>query len=105
MNAPLTLPTTLPLALALLRTLSLAEWRHHPWRHLLALLAVALGVALGFAVHLINGSALDEFGTAVRQVGFARLSGLRLRNVVDYLESLIGDQIDAGKFSVFSNRL
>jgi len=42
------------------------EWRHHPWRHAMALLAVAVGVALGFAVHLINASALAEFGAAVR---------------------------------------
>ena len=42
------------------------EWRHHPWRHAVALLAVALGVALAFSVHLINGSALSEFSSAVR---------------------------------------
>ena len=38
--------------------LSLAEWRHHPWRHGAALLAVALGVALASSVQLINHSAL-----------------------------------------------
>jgi len=42
------------------------EWRHHPWRHAVALLAVALGVALAFSVHLINQSALAEFSAAVR---------------------------------------
>ncbi|MDO9074296.1 MAG: FtsX-like permease family protein [Rubrivivax sp.] len=42
------------------------EWRHHPWRHAVALLAVALGVALAFSVHLINNSALAEFSQAVR---------------------------------------
>ncbi len=42
------------------------EWRHHPWRHGVALLAVALGVALAYSVHLINGSALAEFSAAVR---------------------------------------
>jgi putative ABC transport system permease protein len=45
-----------------------AEWRHHPWRQCVAVLAVALGVALAFAVHLINASALAEFGAAVRSV-------------------------------------
>jgi putative ABC transport system permease protein len=59
---------SLALPLTLLKSVSLAEWRHHPWRHALALLAVALGVALAFAVELINASALDEFGAAVRQV-------------------------------------
>ncbi len=42
------------------------EWRHHPWRHAVALLAVALGVALAYSVHLINNSALAEFSQAVR---------------------------------------
>ena len=48
--------------------LSLAEWRHHPWRHGVALLAVALGVALASSVQMINQSALAEFSQAVRSV-------------------------------------
>jgi putative ABC transport system permease protein len=54
---------------ALLRTFSWQEARQHPWRHLAAVVAVALGVALAFSVHLINASALDEFSQAVRAVG------------------------------------
>jgi putative ABC transport system permease protein len=50
----------------LLPLLILREWRHHPWRHAVALLAVALGVALAYSVHLINSSALAEFSGAVR---------------------------------------
>ncbi len=46
--------------------LSLAEWRHHPGRHAVALLAVALGVALASSVQIINESALSEFSRAVR---------------------------------------
>ncbi len=46
--------------------LSWREWTHHPWRHGMALLAVALGVALAWSVHLINASALAEFSAAVR---------------------------------------
>ncbi len=42
------------------------EWRSHPWRHGVAALAVAMGVALAFSVHLINRSALAEFAIAVR---------------------------------------
>jgi len=49
-----------------LRALSLPEWRLHPWRHATVALAVALGVALAFSVHLINASALSEFAGAVR---------------------------------------
>ena len=54
--------------LALLRTFSWQDLRHHPWRSLAAVVAVMLGVALAFAVHVINASALDEFSQAVRAV-------------------------------------
>src|SRR5512133_1329256 len=53
---------------ALLYTFSWQELRHHPWRSLAAALAVMLGVALAFSVHLINNSALSEFSQAVRAV-------------------------------------
>jgi putative ABC transport system permease protein len=52
--------------LTLLRQVSLREWRLHPVRQGLAIVAVALGVALAFSVHLINESALSEFSSAVR---------------------------------------
>ena len=55
---------------ALIRLLPLLwrDWQHHPWRHALVMLAVALGVALAFSVQVINHSALAEFGAAVRAV-------------------------------------
>ncbi|WP_137918886.1 ABC transporter permease [Hydrogenophaga sp. 2FB] len=53
---------------ALLSTFSLQELRHHPWRNASAIVAVLLGVALAFAVHLINASALAEFSSAVSSV-------------------------------------
>ena len=40
--------------IGLLRQLSWPELRHHPWRNAAALVAVMLGVALAFSVHLIN---------------------------------------------------
>ena len=58
----------MPTMLRALLRLSLAEWRHHPWRHGVALLAVALGVALASSVQTINASALAEFAQAVRSV-------------------------------------
>lgn len=51
-----------------LRWMILGEGRARPGRVLLAALAIAVGVALGFAVHLVNRSALDEFGRAVQTV-------------------------------------
>lgn len=47
------------------------EARQHPGRIAVAVLAIAIGVALGFAVHLINGSALAAFGQAVNTVNGA----------------------------------
>ncbi len=55
--------------LSLLQTFSLQELRHHPWRNAAAVVAVMLGVALAFSVHLINASALSEFSSAVRSAG------------------------------------
>ena len=52
----------------LLKSFSWQELRHHPWRNAAAVVAVMLGVALAFSVHLINSSALDEFSNAVRSV-------------------------------------
>ena len=57
-----------PTMLDLLRTFSWRELRHNPWRNAAAVVAVMLGVALAFSVHLINASALSEFSGAVRSV-------------------------------------
>jgi putative ABC transport system permease protein len=53
----------------LITTFSWQELKHHPWRNAAAVVAVMLGVALAFSVHLINTSALDEFSQAARSVG------------------------------------
>lgn len=59
----------------LLTSFSWQEVRQHPWRNAAAVVSVMLGVALAFAVHLINASALNEFAQAVRSVsGQADLS-------------------------------
>lgn len=52
----------------LLRWLVLSEWRAHPLRAGIAVLAIALGVALGYAIHLINGAAFNEFAAAARSL-------------------------------------
>src|SRR5262245_17162816 len=48
--------------------LVLGPLREHPGRAVLAIVAIALGVALGVAVHLINASALVEFEIAARHL-------------------------------------
>ncbi|MGE0100546.1 MAG: FtsX-like permease family protein [Hydrogenophaga sp.] len=64
---------------ALLSTFSRQELRHHPWRNASAVVAVMLGVALAFAVHLINASALAEFSSAVSAVNGQPDLSLRAR--------------------------
>jgi putative ABC transport system permease protein len=50
------------------RWLLLGEWRAHPVRALLAVAAIAVGVAMGFAIHLINAAALNEFSSAIKSL-------------------------------------
>lgn len=50
------------------RWMILGEWRAHPMRVVTAAVAIAVGVALGLAVHLVNASALSEFSKAVSAV-------------------------------------
>ncbi|GAB2843314.1 FtsX-like permease family protein [Pseudoduganella ginsengisoli] len=44
------------------------EWRTHPVRALTAIFAIAIGVSLGFAIHLINAAAFNEFSSAVKSL-------------------------------------
>jgi putative ABC transport system permease protein len=46
----------------------LGTLREHPGRAALAVFAIALGVALGVAVHLVNSSAINEFELAARHL-------------------------------------
>ncbi|HEY0846013.1 MAG TPA: FtsX-like permease family protein [Noviherbaspirillum sp.] len=50
------------------RWLMSGEWRAHPVRTLVAVMAIALGVALGFAIHLINAAAYNEFSAAIKSL-------------------------------------
>ena len=50
------------------RWLITGEWRMHPLRATLAVIAIAIGVALGFAVDLINGAAFNEFTAATKSI-------------------------------------
>ncbi len=52
----------------LMRWLWAGQLRGSPGRTLAALAAVAIGVALGLSIHLVNRSALDAFGAAIAVV-------------------------------------
>jgi putative ABC transport system permease protein len=55
-------------SLKLWRILLLAQLREQPARFLVTVLALALGVALGSSVYLVNASALNEFGLATKRL-------------------------------------
>ncbi len=55
-------------ALTIWRVLLLAQLRESPARLLVTVLAIALGVALGAAVYLVNSAALNEFGLATKRL-------------------------------------
>ncbi|MGV8891476.1 MAG: FtsX-like permease family protein [Burkholderiaceae bacterium] len=72
--------TPIPMRLQLLtRWLLLGEWRAHPVRAVVAIGAIALGVALGFAIHLINAAAFNEFSAAIKSL--SGQSDLQVRGV------------------------
>ncbi|MDN0083627.1 FtsX-like permease family protein [Crenobacter sp. SG2305] len=48
--------------------LLLGELRAHPWPALVGVLAIAIGVAMGYAVQLINQAALAEFSRTVNSL-------------------------------------
>lgn len=70
------------------RWLLVGEWRAHPARFLLAAFAIAVGVAMGFAVHAINRSAADAFGEAVRSVSGDADLQVRSTNPLGFDEAL-----------------
>jgi putative ABC transport system permease protein len=57
-----------PPATQLSRWLLFGEWRAHPVRTIVAVAAIAVGVSLGFAIHLINAAAFNEFSSAVKSL-------------------------------------
>ncbi len=79
------------LVIALLKTFSWQELRHHPWRNAAAVLAVMLGVALALSVSLINQSALGEFAQAVRSVNGQ--ADLEIRSAVGDFDERIFERV------------
>ncbi|MCM0033128.1 FtsX-like permease family protein [Sandarakinorhabdus limnophila] len=70
------------------RWLIAGEWRAHPVRMGLAVLAIAVGVALGFAVHMVNSAALASFGRAVASVQGRADVAVRARSAAGLDEGL-----------------
>ena len=50
------------------RWLLVGEWRSHIGQALVTLLAIAIGVAMGFSIHLLNSAAFNEFSAASKDL-------------------------------------
>jgi putative ABC transport system permease protein len=50
------------------RWLLFGEWRAHLLQAIVAIIAIALGVALGYSIHLINTAAYNEFSAATKSL-------------------------------------
>ncbi|WP_046866269.1 FtsX-like permease family protein [Microvirga massiliensis] len=70
------------------RWLIAGEFRAFPMRFVLAGVAIAIGVALAFAVHLINRSAAESFGQAVRSAAGGADLQVRSTSALGFNEEL-----------------
>ena len=70
------------------RWLIAGELRAFPMRFVLAGLTIAIGVALAFAVHVINRSAAESFGQAVRSVSGGADLQVRAASALGFSEAL-----------------
>jgi len=59
--------------------LALGQWRAAPGRTLVSIVAVAIGVALALAIHLVNASALEEFRQAIATINGEAHAQVRAR--------------------------
>ncbi|MRW83697.1 FtsX-like permease family protein [Pseudoduganella sp. FT26W] len=73
------------------RWLLLGEWRAHPVRALVAIAAIAVGISLGFAIHLINAAAFNEFSAAVK--GLSGVADIQVRGTEPFFDEAIYPQL------------
>ncbi len=76
--------------MSLLAWLAWGEWRAQPVRNALSVAAIAMGVALGFAVHLVNALALDGFTSGVNRLRGAADLRIRATTPAGFDEALYG---------------
>lgn len=72
---------------ALARWLLRAEWRSQRGRALVAIVTIALGVALGYAVQLINSAAFNEFSAAARSL--SGVADLQVRGAQPWIDESV----------------
>ena len=52
----------------LFRWLTLGEWQAHRLQIVVSIVAIMLGIAMGFSIHLINTAAVSEFSAAIKSL-------------------------------------
>ena len=62
---------------SIFRWMLISEWRAHIMQIAVALIAIAIGVAMAFSIHLINSAAFNEFSAASKSL--SGLSDLQVR--------------------------
>ena len=72
-----------------------AQFRSRRTATWLSMLAIALGVALGYAIHLINQAALADFARAMHRVQSEPDAVLTARNNADSVPLAIVNQLAA----------
>ncbi|WP_353398183.1 FtsX-like permease family protein [Duganella hordei] len=77
----------MPANTRLSRWLLLGEWRAHPVRALVAIAAIAIGISLGFAIHLINAAAFNEFSSAIK--GLSGVADVQVRGTEPFFDETI----------------
>ena len=73
-----------------LRWLIVGDWRAHPAQIFMAIVAIGIGVTLGFSVHLVNGSALSAFGGAIRSLNGAADLQVKATSPLGFDEAIYG---------------
>ena len=71
----------------LFRWLLFGEWRAHLVQVIVALSAIAIGVAMAFSIHLINAAAFNEFSAASKSL--SGQSDLQVRGRKAFFDELL----------------
>lgn len=80
-------------SMKLFRWLLIGEWHKHIGQALVTLLAIAIGVAMGFSIHLLNSAAFNEFSAASKSL--SGQSDLLVRAKTTLMDEAIYPQLAA----------
>ena len=91
-------------AWACARALSVSQLREQPLRALATLLAIALGVALGTAVYLINTTALTQFLGSATGGGYLEAATNTMAGILDPTTGVLTQDISSIQSNIASTK-